>query len=141
MSISARSGSVVSTGRDSCVCSVFLGVDVFFFFFSSRRRHTRYWRDWSSGRVLFRSADKDGGFLRQPIAVGRFHWEPQAENTPAFVDVAPQLLLLPGERLIPSSFRDDQGCHIRRPRRETRNAFEPEAGLLKRRSRLAARII
>src|SRR3712207_1934215 len=25
------------------------------FFFSSRRRHTRYWRDWSSGRVLFRS--------------------------------------------------------------------------------------
>src|SRR3712207_7048004 len=23
-------------------------VDVFFFFFSSRRRHTRYWRDWSS---------------------------------------------------------------------------------------------
>src|SRR5215203_4252195 len=28
---------------------------VCFFFFSSRRRHTRYWRDWSSGRVLFRS--------------------------------------------------------------------------------------
>src|SRR3712207_8302999 len=27
-----------------------------FFFFSSRRRHTRYWRDWSSERVLFRSA-------------------------------------------------------------------------------------
>src|SRR3712207_8494048 len=26
-----------------------------FFFFSSRRRHTRYWRDWSSERVLFRS--------------------------------------------------------------------------------------
>src|SRR3712207_7549035 len=23
--------------------------------FSSRRRHTRYWRDWSSRRVLFRS--------------------------------------------------------------------------------------
>src|SRR5476651_1946879 len=22
--------------------------DLFFFFFSSRRRHTRYWRDWSS---------------------------------------------------------------------------------------------
>src|SRR5258707_9169593 len=22
--------------------------NVFFFFFSSRRRHTRYWRDWSS---------------------------------------------------------------------------------------------
>src|SRR3712207_4994510 len=26
------------------------------FLFSSRRRHTRYWRDWSSGRVLFRSS-------------------------------------------------------------------------------------
>src|SRR5438445_4547148 len=25
------------------------------FFFSSRRRHTRYWRDWSSDVVLFRS--------------------------------------------------------------------------------------
>src|SRR3712207_7068873 len=24
-------------------------------FFSSRRRHTRYWRDWSSDVVLFRS--------------------------------------------------------------------------------------
>src|SRR3712207_7379868 len=22
--------------------------EIFFFFFSSRRRHTRYWRDWSS---------------------------------------------------------------------------------------------
>src|SRR5947209_11066004 len=28
------------------VCSVSLYI--FFFFFSSRRRHTRYWRDWSS---------------------------------------------------------------------------------------------
>src|SRR3712207_8123566 len=26
-----------------------------FFFFSSRRRNTRYWRDWSFRRVLFRS--------------------------------------------------------------------------------------
>src|SRR3712207_5423025 len=30
---------------------------IFYFVFSSRRRHTRYWRDWSSGRVLFRSAE------------------------------------------------------------------------------------
>src|SRR6266511_5103414 len=28
----------------------------FFFFFSSRRRHTRFSRDWSFRRVLFRSA-------------------------------------------------------------------------------------
>src|SRR5258707_2170585 len=26
-------------------------------FFSSRRRHTRYWRDWSSDVVLFRSPE------------------------------------------------------------------------------------
>src|SRR5690606_39709499 len=29
----------------------------FFFFFSSRRRHTRFSRDWSSRRVLFRSVE------------------------------------------------------------------------------------
>src|SRR3712207_1716440 len=29
---------------------------VFIFFFSSRSRHTRYWRDWSSDGVLFRSS-------------------------------------------------------------------------------------
>src|SRR3712207_8899526 len=28
-----------------CFCSF---IFFFFFFFSSRRRHTRYWRDWSS---------------------------------------------------------------------------------------------
>src|SRR5215510_3163214 len=30
-------------------------VRLYFFFFSSRRRHTRWPRDWSSERVLFRS--------------------------------------------------------------------------------------
>src|SRR3712207_6889792 len=28
--------------------NVYEDIGVFFFFFSSRRRHTRYWRDWSS---------------------------------------------------------------------------------------------
>src|SRR5215217_8361618 len=35
----------------SVACSFFLitcACGCFFFFFSSRRRHTRYWRDWSS---------------------------------------------------------------------------------------------
>src|SRR6476620_2958903 len=31
-----------------------------FFFFSSRRRHTRYWRDWSSDVC---SSDLDGGIV------------------------------------------------------------------------------
>src|SRR3712207_1951735 len=35
--------------------------DLFYFFCSSRRRHTRYWRDWSSGRVLFRSEELADG--------------------------------------------------------------------------------
>src|SRR3712207_8503391 len=35
------------------MCDLWDGV---FVFFSSRRRHTRYWRDWSSDVVLFRSA-------------------------------------------------------------------------------------
>src|SRR5947209_15963612 len=30
------------------VCVDFVFIFFFFFFFSSRRRHTRYWRDWSS---------------------------------------------------------------------------------------------
>src|SRR3712207_6875225 len=32
----------------SCDLSIFVFDFFFFFFFSSRRRHTRYWRDWSS---------------------------------------------------------------------------------------------
>src|SRR3712207_9058901 len=32
-----------------------MGCTIGIFFFSSRRRHTRYWRDWSSDVWLFRS--------------------------------------------------------------------------------------
>src|SRR5258707_3462100 len=32
-----------TTTRGSCI-----SMNLLFFFFSSRRRHTRYWRDWSS---------------------------------------------------------------------------------------------
>src|SRR3712207_7184935 len=35
---------------------------LFFFFFSSRRRHTRYWRDWSSDVC---SSDLAGGSAKQ----------------------------------------------------------------------------
>src|SRR3712207_828765 len=50
------------------------------FFFSSRRRHTRYWRDWSSDVWLFRSEKlairKPKGLhhasdRREPISIGR----------------------------------------------------------------------
>src|SRR5258707_10980672 len=33
-----------------------IGVQTFAFFFSSRRRHTRYWRDWSSDVCFFYSS-------------------------------------------------------------------------------------
>src|SRR3712207_7141810 len=58
----------------SLILSVYLSYS-FFFFFSSRRRHTRYWRDWSSDvcssdltGVLF--AARGVGALLGPI-VGR----------------------------------------------------------------------
>src|SRR5258707_6583704 len=39
--------SVVGVDDGRCVC--WRGMSCYvFFFFSSRRRHTRYWRDWSS---------------------------------------------------------------------------------------------
>src|SRR5258707_7528732 len=41
---------------------VFAALD--FFFFSSRRRHTRYWRDWSSDVC---SSDLTGGLARKDI--------------------------------------------------------------------------
>src|SRR3712207_6136988 len=50
--------------RDKCVRD---------FFFSSRRRHTRYWRDWSSDGVLFRSdlGDVEGLYLGEiPVPKG-----------------------------------------------------------------------
>src|SRR3712207_9086213 len=53
-------------------------------FFSSRRRHTRYWRDWSSDVC---SSDLDdvargGEWWRDPNASGPFvveAWEPEVE--------------------------------------------------------------
>ena len=46
-----------------CVCEIL--VDVVEFFFSSRRRHTRYWRDWSSDVC---SSDLD-------LISGLFSWD------------------------------------------------------------------
>src|SRR3712207_8177950 len=49
-------------------CIVGTRIQVFlFFFFSSRRRHTRYWRDWSSDVWLFRSARLAKPVLLEPV--------------------------------------------------------------------------
>src|SRR5947209_1986773 len=62
------------------------------FFFSSRRRHTRYWRDWSSD-VLFRSLRVDDldRRLENRIAATRIRIDPQQQRVgrePAEVDHA-----------------------------------------------------
>src|SRR5258707_7847052 len=47
----ARSYILVSLSLTSLTFNtffIFMFIFFFFFFFSSRRRHTRYWRDWSS---------------------------------------------------------------------------------------------
>src|SRR5215217_8412838 len=43
---------------------------LFFFFFSSRRRHTRYWRDWSSD-VCSSDLDNDLEFFLHGCLPGR----------------------------------------------------------------------
>src|SRR5215217_2254907 len=47
----------------------------FFFFFSSRRRHTRYWRDWSSDVCSSDLQGAGGGLL---VLAGQVHPEQHA---------------------------------------------------------------
>src|SRR3712207_8431978 len=52
-------------GVEAVVCSIV-------FFFSSRRRHTRYWRDWSSdvcSSDLYATPLKKGGHALATVAV------------------------------------------------------------------------
>src|SRR3712207_9434105 len=54
-----------------------------FFFFSSRRRHTRYWRDWSSdvcSSDLPRELDQDVGDKAEPYAVGDVKGQRQRQD-------------------------------------------------------------
>src|SRR3712207_8631535 len=41
-----------------------------YFFFSSRRRHTRYWRDWSSDVCSFRSTGVEDEGTCASVSVG-----------------------------------------------------------------------
>src|SRR3712207_8657819 len=61
-----------------------------FFFFSSRRRHTRYWRDWSSDVC---SSDLDRGFRRRSARVDRpwtRHPAARGRRPPQPRSIAPQ---------------------------------------------------
>src|SRR3712207_7110471 len=71
-----------------------------FFFFSSRRRHTRYWRDWSSDVC---SSDLPGDVavgltVGAAVAVGGRHWWPVRPTAPARVRTARPVPALPGGR-------------------------------------------
>src|SRR5258707_11229808 len=52
----------------------FLRVYSFFFFFSSRRRHTRYWRDWSSD-----VCSSDLAIRLRRAAASTWCWRPRVE--------------------------------------------------------------
>src|SRR5258707_5705713 len=67
-----------------------------FFFIASRRRHTRYWRDWSSDRVLFRSL-----LMEKPTASSLLHQKFGA--TPALFLKSPVLWLLLHEWNVPGA--------------------------------------
>src|SRR3712207_6946482 len=79
------------------------------FFFSSRRRHTRYWRDWSSDvcssdlKVLVSDPERSAkfyealGFKRTQAAPPFIHlqWEKQAE---VYLVTLPPMVKLEGQR-------------------------------------------
>src|SRR3712207_7520421 len=55
-----------------------------FFFFSSRRRHTRYWRDWSSD-VCSSDLEREG--LAAELLDGHEHMDDRAKRRAVIVDV------------------------------------------------------
>src|SRR3712207_7054582 len=74
--------------------NIFLGrvyVFISFFFFSSRRRHTRYWRDWSSdvcsSDLLQSEREADYRIVEltgSPSAIGQFHADHLSPVQPPF---------------------------------------------------------
>src|SRR6185295_18074788 len=76
-----------------------MDVFCFFFFFSSRRRHTRYWRDWSSD--VCSSELADASYRRGAIATpaGACRW------TTASATLAGQTVSLVGQAACPWSMR------------------------------------
>src|SRR3712207_4076491 len=65
---------LLDSGRDIVIAMVSYDTVFLFFFFSSRRRHTRYWRDWSSDVC---SSDLGGvGLQREVLTAGGLQQPP-----------------------------------------------------------------
>src|SRR3712207_9574629 len=67
-------------------------VRMLFFFFSSRRRHTRYWRDWSSD-VCSSDLGAVAGLIGLPDLLGRtYHFGTEFTAGLGFLGIAVALL-------------------------------------------------
>src|SRR5947209_15074968 len=101
--------------------------DDFPFFFSSRRRHTRYWRDWSSD--VCSSDLPDGGAYRLHEKLAARHGVDIAEiavgaGADGCIDMVCQAILDPGDEIVSGwpSFRSEE----RRVGKECRSRWSPE---------------
>src|SRR3712207_8907318 len=93
-----------------------------FFFFSSRRRHTRYWRDWSSDVC---SSDLPHEHLRVPTT----HASKAEEALVVYVgDDEPDLVYMPGQHdfgRAASAYRGERRSEERRVGKECRSRWSP----------------
>src|SRR3712207_8747704 len=92
-----------------------------FFFFSSRRRHTRYWRDWSSD-----VCSSDLAKMKQHDGQVRAHVEKLAQKTYwAQFDPMPEFVIafLPGESFFSAALQ--HRSEERRVGKECRSRWSP----------------
>src|SRR5258707_10187090 len=78
------------------VLSDVLHLPYVFFFFSSRRRHTRYWRDWSSDVC---SSDLSGSYVERSTPLPRAWLAPSACSKGSITSCAAAFFFL---RIVPS---------------------------------------
>src|SRR5947209_19835290 len=78
------------------------------FFFSSRRRHTRYWRDWSSDVC---SSDLNFMMLHEHLLDISHHFEVHPHTTPPGIDVLPQIDTRSEERRVGKECRTRWARH------------------------------
>src|SRR3712207_9010261 len=82
---------IVSAVSRYCMCAQICSV----FFFSSRRRHTRYWRDWSSDVC---SSDLEGQTARDIFPEDDGIPEVAQDDSPTMQRAEdPEFMALPGE--------------------------------------------
>src|SRR5258707_10902570 len=107
--------------RDHALFSGAAGCSVCFFFFSSRRRHTRYWRDWSSDVC---SSDLRYELQAQPTSLA---YTP-ARTTPKPRTTGPQTAVVvgpAGEEIWTDEYGRIKRSEERRVGKECRSRWSP----------------